>query len=49
MTTCEANQLRDAIENADASLDEYRMVMSWVLNAYVEEALLLEKKKKEMN
>lgn len=43
MTKCEENLLRDAIENADASLDEYRMIMSWVLNAYVEEAIHIER------
>lgn len=47
MNTCERNTLRNAIEQADASLDEYREIMSWVLNAYVEEAKLMWRKEDE--
>jgi hypothetical protein len=47
MNKCEENTLRNAIESANASLDEYRMIMSWVLNAYVEEAKLMWRKNDE--
>ncbi len=45
MNTCDWNVLCRMIEDADASLDEYRQLMSVLLNAYVEEAIYMDKQK----